>query len=356
VAFSVKRGALLVIVLVLAACASRKAVPESIVLADYGVGVERLELARTAYFPQAEHFSAAEALAMILYTEAAPVVPSEVGALDASVDAPALKPALLAAALKRGQVPYPLAPRLQDIVAELKAEHPVLVLLNLGSADLPAWRYAVVIGFEPATESLLLRAGTEGRVRLKPGAFLKAWHAGGDWAVVATPPSVFPATATMEKWIAASEGFSGVGKPQLAETAAQVAQTRWSDQVLPWMALGNARYHQLNFEGAQTAYVTALVLRNENPVAHHNLAQVLLERRCIDLAQREVHWAIEHEMDPKLRAVYVETEAKIKRASGLSIFCPSPTADVSVPIEYDVLPLDPDTRPAPKARKSSRRK
>jgi len=345
----------------LTACVSAPPpVPDNAHLVDFGAGAERWELQDTAYFPQAEHYSAAEALAMAMYTKAAPIVPNDVGAhlVPAASDAPALRAALSQAALALGYVPYPVPDGLRGVITEVRAGHPVAVLLNLGSKAKPNWRYAVVNGYDPATDALLLRSGTEARVRLRPSAFLNIWRAGDNWAVVTLPPDQFPATAVMASWIAASEGFNAIRKPAYAETAATAAIQHWPDQVLPWMALGNARYHQANFPGAETAYVKAIALRNDNPVAHHNLAQVLLERRCVDVAAREVAWAIDHETDTQLKAVYAETAAKIMKASasGPAVFCPSPIGDGQAPIEYDVLPLNPENPRAQKARKPPKKK
>ncbi|GAC1627292.1 MAG: hypothetical protein NVS9B10_16100 [Nevskia sp.] len=337
--------------LLLAACAA-----QGPGLAQFGAGSERLELKDTAFFPSEERYAAAAALATLLYTDGVRVGPESVAPkLGAAGGAVELQPALRAAAGSFDRLAYVLAPKLDDLIKELAAGHPVLVLLNLGSAPAaPAWRYAVVIGYDPATDALLLRSGKQGRAGMTPAAFLAAWKDGGNFALVLGEAAKIPATATLERWIAASESLTQAGKPALAEAAASAALARWPEQpLLPMVALGNARYAKMDWLGSQAAYVKALALDDRNPVVHNNLALVLLERKCIDLAEREVAVAIERETDPALRAAYAATDAKIKRYSGTSIFCPPPDADAQAPIEYEVLPLNPDSLRAPKALRKS---
>lgn len=324
----------------LAACAAKG--PQ---LSAFGAGSERLELKDTAFFPNDSHFAAAGALATVLYTDGVRVGPDAVSPkLPANLGAVELKPALRSAAAAFDRIAYTLPTTLDAVIAEVRARRPVLVLLDLSASANHAWRYAVVIGYEPASGSLLLRSGTEGRVRMSPAAFLKAWAPGGNFAAVVSAATVIPATATLEPWIAASEIFTQIGKPALAEAAAEAALKHWPEQpLLSTVALGNARYARMDWLAAQDAYVKALALDGSNPVVHNNLALVLLERRCVDLAEREVALAIERETDPKLRAAYAETDAKIKRYAGTAIFCPPPGADAQAPIEYDVLPLNPDS-------------
>ena len=43
---------------------------------------------------------------------------------------------------------YPLKPDVTDILLELDAGHPVLVMQNLGFSWLPQWHFAVAIGYD----------------------------------------------------------------------------------------------------------------------------------------------------------------------------------------------------------------
>ena len=66
---------------------------------------------------------------------------------------------LLAAARTHGRIPYVIDPQLQVLLAEVDADHPVLVMQNLGVSWYQAWHYAVVAGYDLDREELLLRSG-----------------------------------------------------------------------------------------------------------------------------------------------------------------------------------------------------
>lgn len=339
--------------LLLAGCAGGPTVH----LADLGVTGDRLELKDTAFFPDENRYAAAAALATLLYSDGASVGPEKVEPwlVRASTIADA-NTALSRAATALGRFTFPLDGRLESLIAEIRAGHPVLVLMNLAATNAPQWRYAVLIGYEPASDALLFRSGKEGRVRITPTAFLPRWKDGGNLALVLSDGHRLPATATLERWIAASELATRDGRPDLAEAAANAAREKWPDELLPWVALGNARYGALNYAGAEQAYVKALAIKENNPVIHNNLALVLLERHCVSLAEAEVAKALATETDPALRAAYAQTEDKIRRYAGTAIYCQAPGADGQAPIEYDVLPLNPDTPRASRARRPRPRK
>lgn len=337
--------------LLLAACTTPGQGPG---LAQYGAGSDRLELKNTAFFPRQDRYAAAAALATLLYTDGVRIGPDSVTPMLGPDDgAIALQPVLRSAAARFERLPLVLAPKLDALISELRDGHPVLVLLNLGtSLREPVWRYAVLVGYEPASNSLLLRSGTEGRARMQPREFLRDWTDGGSWAMTVAEAGKIPATTTLPQWLEASKNLTRIGKPAVAEAAAQAALLRWPEQpLLATVALGNARYARMDWPGAQSAYLQALALKDVNPVVHNNLALVLLGRRCVDLAEQQVALAIEHETDPALRQAYAQTETKIKAYSGPRIFCPPLGADGQAPIEYDVLPLNQDSRPAPRARR-----
>ena len=334
---------LAVLALLLAGCAAP--VPQRV--QDYGSGDERIELARTAFFPSTERASAAAALATLLYTSGLDTVsPPQVAPLfGARTPAPKLREEMAAIAWQHQRLPMVLPPALSAVFAEIRSGQPVLVLQK---AD--GWHYAVVIGVEPASNRLILRSGKDGRAYQDIDRFLAGWKAADHWAMVLGDGSRPPVSATLESWVAGLEAATAAGHGALAEKGAYGAIARWPEDVVPWVALGNVRYAQKRWPEAQDAYVQALRMKPENPVVRNNLALVLLERRCIALAEAELERAIAGETDPKLLKAYDNTRALINRYNGPAIYCPSPE-DGAAPIEYEIAPLNPDT---PRARKARR--
>lgn len=328
--------------LLLTACASQP--PQRV--QDFGAGNDRIELKQTAFFPNDDQSFAASALATLLYTDGLSMVGPEqvapfINRKFAAVDQ---RPALLNAARHFDRLPYVLAPTPDAVFAEVKAGTPVLVLQKLAN-----WRYSVVIGVEPGTNRVILRSGKDGRVYQPLEEFLRGWKASDNWALVVSDGVRVAASATQERWIAAGEAMTKAERPDLAERNAEGALKRWPGTVVPWVALGNARYAAKNFLGAQEAYLESLKLKAENPVVRNNLALVLLERHCVDLAEQQVAKAIASETDAGLKAIYETTRVKISQYEGPSIYCPPPD-DAEAPIEYEIAPLNPEKPRASRVR------
>lgn len=330
-------------VLLLAGCASRAPMR----VQDHGAGEARIELSETAFFPSTDRASAAAALATLLYTSGLSTIgPAQVAPSFGSKTAlPDLRDEMTAIAWRHRRLPFVLAPTLDALFAELRAGQPVLVLRKDDG-----WRYAVVIGVEPASNRLILRSGNDGRVYLPVDTFVAGWDAGRRWAMVLGDGSRPPATATIDSWVTSLEAATAAGHGALAEKGAYGAIKRWPDAVVPWVALGNVRYAMKQWQAAQDAYVEALRMKPDNPVVRNNLALVLLERRCIALAEAELERAVAGETDAALLKAYENTRALINRYTGPSIYCPSPE-DGAAPIEYEIAPLNPETPRAPKGRR-----
>lgn len=317
---------------------------------DHGSGEERIELSKTAFFPNDDRAAAAAALATMFYTDGLTSTgPIQVAPLLGNRTPPAnLRGEFTGIAYQLDRLAFVLPPTLDAVFAEVRAGRPVLVLQKV-----PDWRYAVVIGVEPVSNQVILRSGKEGRVYQPLGDFLSYWKGGDNWAMVISDGSRVPASATQASWIAVGEAATLANYPKLAEKNAYGAIERWPDQVVPWVALGNARYALKDWAGAQEAYLESLRLKAFNPVVRNNLALVLLERRCLDLAEDQVGQALTGETDAALKAEYEQTRLKISRYEGPSIYCPPPD-DAAAPIEYEIAPLNPETPNANRVRRRAR--
>ena len=69
-----------------------------------------------------------------------------------------LQPAMIAAARRHGRVAYPISGA-SALLEEITAGHPVIVLQNLGLSWIPAWHYAVVIGYDLDKAMIILHSG-----------------------------------------------------------------------------------------------------------------------------------------------------------------------------------------------------
>src|SRR6267143_388496 len=119
---------------------------------------ERVELTQVPFFPQSEYQCGPAALATALASFGVKVTPED---LVPQVYLPERKGSLqiemMAAARRHGMVSYQLAPRFEDVLRELSAGNPVIVLQNLGFGG--GWHYAVAVGYDYSYGDLILRSG-----------------------------------------------------------------------------------------------------------------------------------------------------------------------------------------------------
>jgi tetratricopeptide (TPR) repeat protein len=182
--------------------------------------------------------------------------------------------------------------RLDALLAEIAAGHPVLVFQNLGLDLLPQWHFAVAIGYDLPARTIILHSGTEARRSVALATFERTWRRGDFWALTVLKPDQFPVSARQRDVVEAAAGLERAGRLPEAETAYATALARWPENHAALMGLGNTRYARRNVSGAEVAYRRAIELRPDAAAAWNNLAYVLkaLGRRseAISAAQRAV--------------------------------------------------------------------
>jgi tetratricopeptide (TPR) repeat protein len=198
---------------------------------------------------------------------------------------------MLAATRRHGLVAYRLAPRLEDLLGELAAGHPVLVLQNLALDWAPLWHYAVAIGYDLGARAIILRSGVTRRLVMSLDTFERTWARSEHWAMVALAPDRLPASAQELAYVAAVAALERQN-PAVAERGYEAALVRWPGSAAAAIGLGNSRYAQRNVTGAAEAYRAATLRHPESADAWNNLAQALIElgRRdaALAAAQRAV--------------------------------------------------------------------
>ncbi len=98
-----------------------------------------------------------------------------------------LQAEMLATARRHRLVAYPLAPRLEDLLREIAAGNPVVVLQNLALDWAPQWHYAVAIGYDLDAREIVLRSGVTRRLAMTLDTFERTWARSGHWAMLALP-------------------------------------------------------------------------------------------------------------------------------------------------------------------------
>lgn len=240
----------------------------------------QMELSEVPFYPQKTHQCGPASLAMLLNAGGANVTPQE---LASQVYLPGRKGSLqvemLAATRHNGLFAYELAPKLENLLMEVAAGSPVIVLQNLALSWYPIWHYAVVVGYDIEHKEIILRSGLEQRQVLPFTTFEYTWERAGYWAMLALPPGGVPRTATETSYISAAVALEKAGQPESAEAAYESALKHWPRNLTALIGMGNAAYAQGNAQRAENAYRQATLDHPDSPIAFNNLAQTLADQR-----------------------------------------------------------------------------
>jgi len=305
----------------LSACVTR----EPFIPANLPPGAQaRVELESTPFFPQKKYQCGPAALAAVLGASNVDTTPE---ALVPIVYLPArhgsLQVEMQAAPRKFGRLSYPLSRNLDTVLAELNAGRPVLVLHNYGLPFWPRWHYAVVIGYDSATDKFILRSGKKRRAEWRARTFMVAWHNGGRGATVVLRPGEIAASANPTLYLEAAADFERGATPAESLLAFDAAVKRWPEEPMAWIGRGNAEYRAGNFANAAHDYAAAVRLDPDNAGAGNNLAQSLLDLGCPGRAREQLAPVNVDALAPALRAAVLDTRRRIEAAGASPVSDPS---------------------------------
>lgn len=243
----------------------------------------RVELSETPFYPQLEHHCGPAALITVLEASGAAPTYDEVAEriyipeLEGS-----LQVELMAATRSFERIPFRLPGEFTSVLAEVESGRPVLILQNLRVRSLPAWHYAVVVGYDRDRSEILMRSGTE---RLQATSFkrwMRQWDWASRWAIVVLEPGELPLDPHLPAVLRALADFDDHAPAEPRLRAWRAVTEQWPAEPLAWMGAGNAQYGLGSLEAAATDFEHALELDPGSWPVRLNLAQVLLEldRSC----------------------------------------------------------------------------
>jgi tetratricopeptide (TPR) repeat protein len=249
-------------------------------------------LTQVPFFPQDAFECGPAALATVLQAAGVTVLPQ---ALTAQVYLPgrqgSLQVEMLATSRRYGVLAYSLTPRLEAVLQEVAAGHPVLVFQNLSLPVYPVWHYAVVTGFDNTRSLLTLHSGTTANMEISFSAFERTWARGDHWAMVALPPSELPATAAPDA-LALSAAALERNHPAAALQAYSRALQQWPTHRGLMLGLANATYATGDAAQAEHAFRALLDKHPDFADGWNNLAQLLVELGNKPAAQAAISKAI----------------------------------------------------------------
>ncbi|EPJ93464.1 hypothetical protein [Pseudomonas psychrophila] len=124
-----------------------------------------------------------------------------------------------------GLMVYPLDTSLHALLVQVAAGHPVMLRFNDGTL----WtepRYGMLVGYNRAKGTVLLRAGMERRRLMDFDTFESAWKDAGGWAVLILSPTQLPANVDKARWLKVANDLSRSGQEQAGARAIKTLESR----------------------------------------------------------------------------------------------------------------------------------
>jgi len=251
-----------------------------------------VEIGDVPFYPQEEYLCGPAALSMALTWSGRPTSPDE---LTDSVYTPGKKGSfqseMITAARRRGRIAYPFKGQ-EQLVVELAAGNPVVVLQNLGLSWYPQWHYAVAVGYDRSSNEMILNTGPYERWRESYRVFENTWGRSEFWGLLVLPPDRLPATAEEAPWLKAAVGLERSKAIAEAHTAYSTAASRWPESHDAWMGVGNTSYALGDMTASEAAFRRAAEIRPDDGIAFNNLAHVLAEMghraEAVDAAKKAI--------------------------------------------------------------------
>jgi hypothetical protein len=239
----------------------------------------RVELTQVPFHSQDDFLCGPATLATVF--NAAGIASASVESVTPLVYLPgrqgSLQAEMLGATRRVGLLAYPLAPRLEDLLREVAAGTPVVVLLNLALKLVPVWHYAVIVGYDLEKREVIVRSGKKPRDEWSFGFLEFFWQESGYWSMVALPPGRLPATAREPDTAVAVAAMEQAGRRAEARESYRALLQRWPDNLIGLIGLGNVEYGLKDVPAAERAFRRASEAHPQSSVALNNLAHVLAE-------------------------------------------------------------------------------
>ncbi len=272
------------------------------------------ELTAVGFFPQTGFQCGPAALATLLTYRGVDVNPDQ---LSDQVYLPkgygSLQIELLAASRRYQTIPY-LVDGFDDLMQQVSRGNPVLVLQRVRNWGVPAWHYAVVIGFDNVQRQVILRSGTERRRVISQKHFASTWQKGNHWGFVVLSPGSLPASPDAERYLAALINAESQLSTEQAVEAYQVAVDQWPENVAALFGLGNMQYRDGRQGAAELSWQTVLRRQHNHAGAANNLAELLAEKGEVKQAINLLSKTLSGSLVPEsLRPILTETHQKLKQ-------------------------------------------
>jgi len=273
----------------------------------------RSELREVPYFAQDEYQCGPATLAMVFHTSRVNATPEQLKEyLYVPEKKGSLQVEMLATARHYGLLAYQLQPSLQDVLSEVAAGNPVIVLENLALSWYPMWHYAVVVGYDLEQKVVILRSGRDQRLLLPLSTFEHTWARSNYWAMLALPLARLPATALPRNLLQSLSALEFSSPATDTSAVYSNALQRWPHELSVQIAAGDHAYKQGDLARAGQIFRDATQTHPDSAAAFNNLAQTLSDQGQYEAARKAIRQALKigGPLEPVVRQTLSEIEQK----------------------------------------------
>jgi tetratricopeptide (TPR) repeat protein len=258
------------------------------------------EIESTPFYPQLDYYCGPATLAAMVNFHGQP---GEPGDIASRIYVPDLKGSLqeeiVAAARQFNLLPVQLDGTLASLLREIASGNPVLILQNLSFESIPNWHYAIAIGYDLNTETIILRSGTRKRLTRAFSLLERTWQRANHWALVIVPVGVIPVTISADSYLRSLIDFEQTSDINLAHQGYLDALKKWPTNLSAQIGIGNTAYALKDFALSESAYRTALQLSPRLGQLWNNYAYALAQQDKMMESLAAIKRAIEISPDNK---------------------------------------------------------
>jgi len=180
---------------------------------------------------------------------------------------------LISASRRNGYLTVPIS-SMSELLAEVRANHPVIIFENLALKWTPQWHYAVVTGYDLTKPEIIMHTGPLANSHVDMREFESSWKLGDYWGLVVLPPDQLPISLDELSILNEAATLEKIGQLKPAKVAYLQILKKWPSSLGGHIGLGNIAFSEGDLITANKYLLRAAEWHAESPALWHNLAIV----------------------------------------------------------------------------------
>jgi tetratricopeptide (TPR) repeat protein len=149
------------------------------------------------------------------------------------------KPEMVAATRANNFIAYSKKGSLKELVKLLNNGHPVIIFQNNGFSWSPLWHFAVVTGYDLASQQFVLHSGITQDYQIPFSLLERTWRAGDFWMLTPLPIATISDALTPYVYIKSANDLIETNNPDQGIKSLIAATEYWPDYWLSYFLIAN---------------------------------------------------------------------------------------------------------------------